>query len=89
MTDKTNPGRFYVVKSKTDDARCLVEANTQSSALRRAALRYCTARPASASEIIEIMREGGDVIEVEKGTDLELPLEPVDEKIEAQREDLI
>lgn len=67
--------RYYVVSDKASNAKCLVEAGTKSSALKRAAEFYCNVEPASAKDVIDIMREGGDVIEYRPGEDQELPLE--------------
>lgn len=89
MTEKPNGGRFFVVKSKFENKRCLVEAHTISAALRRAAAHYCDAHPAKAAEIVEMMKQGCEVIEIAAGEDLELPLEPTDPKIEEQRQDEI
>lgn len=89
MSDKPNTGRFFIVKNKECGARCLVEAHTISAALRRAAAHYCDAYPAKAAEIVKMMQEGCEVIEIASGEDLELPLEPVDDKIEEQRQDEI
>ena len=78
MNEPTKGGRYFIVQAKQDGARCLVEANTISSALRRAAQYYCEARAAKPAEIVALMQEGCEVIEIVSGEDIELPLpEPV------------
>lgn len=72
MTDEPKGGRFFVVKAKVDGTRCLVEAHTISAALRRAAAHYCEAYPAKAAEIVELMKDGCEVIEIPSGTQLEI-----------------
>jgi hypothetical protein len=59
--------RWYVVSDKADGARCLVEANNQAQAFRRAGQYYCTARPATVNEAIEMTRDGADVISAPTG----------------------
>jgi hypothetical protein len=61
-TEKPKMPRWYVVMDKQDGARCLVAANNQAQAFRRAGEFYCTARPVSVNEAIAMTREGADVI---------------------------
>jgi hypothetical protein len=61
-TEKTKIARWYIVSDKADGASCLVEANNQAQAFRRAGEFYCTARPASVNEAIAMMRSAADVI---------------------------
>lgn len=89
MSEDPKGGRFFIVKEKEGGARCLVEAHTISSALRRAAAHYCEAYPAKAAEIVEMMKQGCDVIEIMPGEDLPLPLPSVDPKLDEQKEDEI
>lgn len=61
-TTKRVANRWYIVQDKSDNARCLVEANAPGQALRRAAERYCTVRTATVAETIEMIRGECDVI---------------------------
>ncbi len=49
--------RPYVITSKTG-TQSLVQANSQSQALRHAALSQFTVRTATANEVIELMSKG-------------------------------
>lgn len=65
--EKPKIPRWYVVTEKVDGGRCLVEASNQAQAFRRTAEHYCTARPATVNEAIEMTREGADVLSAPVG----------------------
>lgn len=56
------PNRIYIISDKTDGTKLMVEASTQSEALRAVAQSLFDVRPASALEAVQLAHSGVEVI---------------------------